>query len=600
MSDRTGQQLGNYRLIHLVGHGGFADVYLGEHVYLGTHAAIKILDARLAQDEISHFQREARTIVQLEHPHIVRILDFGVENNLPFLVMSYAPHGTLRQRHSKGTCLSLAIIVGYVKQIADALQYAHNQRVIHRDVKPENMLLGRNEEVLLSDFGLAVVAQSSSRDKTRDISGTIVYMAPEQARGKPEPASDQYSLAVIVYEWLCGTRPFHGTYEEVVVQHAFSQPPSFSERGVPLAPELETVIMRALQKDPKQRFGSIQDFASALEQVYLSPQTAHAAPAVEPASKPSPDYSTETIALTQQNSAYSTEKTISESIYAIAWSPDRRRIAYGGHEKAVEVRGTTTGASTLYYHGHTGSVTTLAWSPDGQSIASASLDRTIQVWNAITGVRITTYDGHAGMISALEWSPDSKYLASTSSGTDHSIHIWDPVSGKNQYIYRGHSYWVRALAWAPNGNALASGSWHEIQVWNWASGKKHFTYRGHSSWIRAIAWSPQGARLASASEDGIVHIWEPLNKGHLVATYDDHNDLVQTVLWSPDGNRLASASKDKILHLRNMRDIENENADHTSLYHIRATSIYAIAWLSDSKHIVAASGNGTVQVWQAE
>jgi serine/threonine protein kinase len=580
-----------------VGHGGFADVYLGEHVYLGTHAAIKVLDTKLAQDEIISFQREARTIAQLEHPHIVRILDFGVDSNLPFLVMSYAPHGTLRQRYLKGTCLSLDIIVSYVKQIADALQYAHNQRVIHRDVKPENMLLGRNEEVLLSDFGLAVVAQSSSRDKTRDISGTIVYMAPEQARGKPEPASDQYSLAVIVYEWLCGTRPFHGTYEEVVVQHAFSQPPSFSERGVPLIPELEAVIMRALEKDPKQRFGSIQDFSRALEQALHSPQTTHVAPIEVQPSQPSRDHSTETVALAQQDSVYSTEKTVNESIYAIAWSPDRRRVAYGGRDRSIEVRGTTTGASTLYYRGHTGSVTAIAWSPDGQSIASASLDRTIQVWNALTGERITSYNEHAGMISALEWSPDSKHLASTSSGTDHSIHIWDPVSGKNQHIYRGHNYWVRALTWAPNGNTLASGSWHEIQVWNWTSGKKQFTYRGHTSWIRAIAWSPQGLRLASAGEDGIVHIWEPLNKGHLVATYDDHSDLVQTVLWSPDGNRLASASKDKTLHLRN---IESENAGHAALYHIRAISTYAIAWLADSKHIVAASGNGTIQVWQAE
>ena len=596
MSDRIGQQLGNYRLMHLVGHGGFADVYLGEHIYLGTHAAIKVLDTRLAQDEITHFQREARTIARLEHPHIVRILDFGVEENLPFLVMSYAPHGTLRQRHPKGTCLALGTVVDYVKQIADALQYAHNEKVIHRDVKPENMLLGRNEEVLLSDFGLAIVAQSSSGNRTRDISGTIVYMAPEQARGKPQPASDQYALAVIVYEWLCGTRPFNGTYEEVVVQHAFSQPPSLCGRGVTLTPELEAVVMRALQKDPKQRFDSVQDFARALEQVYLTNQATNKPPTLElvPGS-PLLANPTETVALSQQESAYSTEKAANESIYAIAWSPDRRRIAYGGHERVIEVRGTTTGASTLHYHGHTGSVTAITWSPDGQSIASASLDRTIQVWNATTGERITTYDGHTGMISALEWSPDSKYLASTCSGTNHSIHIWDPLNGENQYIYRGHSYWVRALTWSPNGKALASGSWHEIQVWDWATGKKHFIYRGHTSWIRAVAWSPQGVRLASAGEDGIVHIWEPLNKGHLVATYDSHNDLVQTVLWSPDGNRLASTSKDKTLHVWDV-----ENAGHASLYHVRATSTYAVAWLTDSKHIVAASSNGAVQVWQAE
>ncbi len=596
MSDRIGQQLGNYRLMQLVGHGGFADVYLGEHIYLGTYAAIKVLDTKLAQDEITHFQSEARTIARLEHPHIVRILDFGVDNNLPFLVMSYAPHGTLRQRHPQGTCIPPGTVVDYVKQIADALQYAHNEKLIHRDIKPENMLLGRNKEVLLSDFGLAVVAQSSSRNKTRDVSGTIVYMAPEQARGKPQPNSDQYSLAVVVYEWLCGTRPFNGTYEEVVVQHVFSQPPSLCERRATLSPELEAVVMRALEKDPKQRFATIQDFAHALEQAYLTHRTTTTALSTELALAPTTTTaSTQTLALSQQESIYSTEKTANEAIYAIAWSPDRRRIAYGGHERVIEVRGTTTGASTLIYHGHIGSVTTIAWSPDGQNIASASLDRTIQVWNAMTGAKITTYEGHAGMISALAWSPDGKYLASTSSGADNSIHIWDALSKQNLCIYRGHSYWVRALTWSPNGKVLVSGSWHEIQVWDWTTGKKHLTYRGHNSWIRSVAWSPQNVRIASASEDSTVQIWEPLNKGHVVATYNGHNDLVHTVLWSPDGSKLASASKDNSVHIWNA-----ENATHASIHHVRTTSTYTIAWLADSKHIVAASGNGAVQVWQTE
>jgi WD40 repeat protein len=596
MSDRIGQQLGNYRLLQLVGHGGFADVYLGEHIYLGTYAAIKVLDTKLAQDEIIHFQQEARTIARLDHPHIVRILDFGVENNPPFLVMSYAPHGTLRQRHPKGTPVPLDTIVNYVKQIARALQYAHNEKLIHRDIKPENMLLGRNEEVLLSDFGLAVVAQSSSRNKIRDVSGTIVYMAPEQARGKPQPNSDQYSLAVVVYEWLCGIRPFDGTYEEVIVQHAFSSPPSLRERRTRLSPELEAVVMRALEKDPKQRFASVEDFAHALEQVYLTNRTAMTALSTEVTLAPTQTTAhTQTVTLSSPVSVYSTEKTANEAIYAIAWSPDRRRIAYGGHERVIEVRGTTTGASTLIYHGHTGSVTTIAWSPNGQHIASASLDRTIQVWNATTGEKITTYDGHTGMISALEWSPDSKYLASTSSGTDNSVHIWDAISKQDICIYRGHNYWVRALTWSQNGKALASGSWHEIQVWDWATGKKLFTYRGHSSWIRSVAWSPQGVRIASASEDSTIQIWEPLNKGHVIATYSGHDDLVHTVLWSPDGNKLASASKDKTVHIW-----DADNTAHAAIHHVRTTSTYTIAWLADSKHIVAASGNGAIQVWQTE
>src|SRR5438094_1187964 len=141
----------------------------------------------------------------------MQVLEFGIEDSTPFLVMDYAPNGTLRQRHPKGTHLTPLIILPYIKQVADALQYAHNEKLIHRDVKPENMLLDRNNQILLSDFGLAMASYSSSQESPRDVSGTIAYMAPEQTRGKPRPASDQYALGVVTYAWLCGTRPFNGS-----------------------------------------------------------------------------------------------------------------------------------------------------------------------------------------------------------------------------------------------------------------------------------------------------------------------------------------------------------------------------------------------------
>src|SRR5690348_15999760 len=131
MGDLLGQRLGNYRLLRLLGRGGFAQVYLGEHLRLGTQAAIKVLAVHLADDDVEHFLTEARTIARLEHPHIIRILDFDVEEETPFLVMSYAPGGTLRQRHPKGTRLPLDLILSYLKQAADALQYAHDGRLIH-------------------------------------------------------------------------------------------------------------------------------------------------------------------------------------------------------------------------------------------------------------------------------------------------------------------------------------------------------------------------------------------------------------------------------------------------------------------------------------
>ena len=266
MSDLVGKQLGHYQLTHLLGRGGFADVYLGKHVYLDTQAAIKVLYTQLASDSIEHFRTEARTIAGLVHPHIVRVLDFGVEGTTPFLVMDYAPNGTLRQLHPRGTRLPLAIVVSYVKQIASALQYAHDHKVIHRDIKPENLLLGRNHEVLLSDFGIALFAQSSRYQSTQDMAGTIAYMAPEQIEAHPRPASDQYSLGIVVYEWLSGDRPFHGSFTEIAIKHSVVPPPSLREQVPMLPPAVEHVVMTVLAKDPKQRFARVQAFATALEQ----------------------------------------------------------------------------------------------------------------------------------------------------------------------------------------------------------------------------------------------------------------------------------------------------------------------------------------------
>ncbi len=260
------RHLGNYRLIRPLGQGGFADVYLGEHIYLQTQVAIKVLQMRLAKEEMEGFLGEARTIAHLVHLHIVRVLDFGIEDGTPFLVMDYAQNGTLRQRYPKGTTLPLSTIVSSVKQVASALQYAHENKVIHRDIKPENMLLGANHQVLLSDFGIALMAQSTRYQPTQEVLGTAAYMAPEQLQGKPRPPSDQYALGIVTYEWITGDRPFHGSFPEIYSQHLFLPPSPLREKRPDLPPAIEEVVQTALKKDPKERFASIHAFATALEQ----------------------------------------------------------------------------------------------------------------------------------------------------------------------------------------------------------------------------------------------------------------------------------------------------------------------------------------------
>ncbi len=215
MTDRLGHQLGNYRLVSLLGQGGYAEVYLGQHVRFKQQAAIKVLHAHLSSQEAEHFQQEAETIATLAHPSIVRVFDFDVQEGIPFLVMDYAPNGSLRQRYPKGKLVPLPQIVSFVKQVAAALQHAHDKKFIHRDVKPENILIGQHQEMLLSDFGIATIAHSTSSlsASAEGTSGTLAYMAPEQIEGHPRPASDQYALGVVVYEWLCGERADRPTVE---------------------------------------------------------------------------------------------------------------------------------------------------------------------------------------------------------------------------------------------------------------------------------------------------------------------------------------------------------------------------------------------------
>lgn len=258
--------LGNYDLLQRLGTGGFSEVYLGEHRLLKVKVAIKIIRF-IERGQRDAILAEASANARLIHPHIIRIYDIEITDDKPYIVMDYAPHGTLRQRHPRGTRLLLTTVLSYVRQVADALQYAHDHGVIHRDVKPENLLLGERDEVLLGDFGIALpMLAGAIRLEEAPIAGTPLYMAPEQFEGTVLPASDQYALGVIVYEWLTGSTPFHGpSFHQIAIQKRMEPPLPLREHVPTIAPAVEQVILRALAVDPQERFPSVQAFAQALE-----------------------------------------------------------------------------------------------------------------------------------------------------------------------------------------------------------------------------------------------------------------------------------------------------------------------------------------------
>src|SRR5260370_6697640 len=176
------QQLGNYRLIRLLSEGSYAGVYLGEHIHLNTLAAIKVLHTQLDSRDLEEFRKEAQIVARLRHPNIVSIHDFDVKDGTPFLVMDYAPNGTLRQCHPKDSLLSPTTILQYLNQMGEALHYAPTDHLIHRDIKPENMLIEERDKILLSDFGIPTVANPQT---SLEVQRTISNTPPQQFCSTP-------------------------------------------------------------------------------------------------------------------------------------------------------------------------------------------------------------------------------------------------------------------------------------------------------------------------------------------------------------------------------------------------------------------------------
>ncbi len=285
-------QGGRYHLVRSLGSGGMGEVYLMQDMRINRQVAIKVIrsegtsypDSTAAKEAARLFQREARAIAALEHPNILPLYDFGEEIHdgmtITYMVMPFCAEGSLaswlRQRNS-ASMLSLQDVMHLVEEAADALQYAHDQNVIHLDVKASNFLLRSNKKnpnrpiLLLADFGIArssVTVASSSRT----IRGTPSSMAPEQWSSNPVPATDQYALAIMTYEMLVGRAPFVGSMEQVMYQHFSIQPPPPGTFNPQLSTAIDSVILRALAKKPEDRFPSIADFARAFEQaIQLSP-----------------------------------------------------------------------------------------------------------------------------------------------------------------------------------------------------------------------------------------------------------------------------------------------------------------------------------------
>jgi serine/threonine protein kinase len=280
------ERFGPYRLGELLGSGGMGEVYLAHDEHLDRQVAIKVIrtdlllssDTQYSQAALHLFKREAQAIARLSHPHILPLYAYDEITlgrvQLAYLVMPFCPDGSLGdwwQQHEHRGPLPLAHVVTLLQQAASALQCAHDHRVIHRDVKPANFLLQSSSshslvpDLLLADFGIAPIADATT-SLSFAVRGTPLYMAPEQWSAQPTLATDQYALAIMIYQLLTGQHPFSGGATQMMYHHLHTPPsaPSRLEGSIP--PALDAVILKALEKNPAERFSRIQQFAHAFEQ----------------------------------------------------------------------------------------------------------------------------------------------------------------------------------------------------------------------------------------------------------------------------------------------------------------------------------------------
>ena len=258
-----------YRIIDTLGEGGMANVYLAEDIILQRKVAVKILrlDLQNEPQTQARFQREALATSELSHPNIVSVLDVGTDHGLPYMVMEYVDGPDLKEYIRENSPLDLREVIRIMDQILSAVALAHKHNVIHRDLKPQNILMDKRGNIKIADFGIAVALNQSSITQTNSVMGSVHYMSPEQTRGGlVTKQSDIYSLGIILYELITGTVPFNGdTPVSVALKHAQEPIPSIRKKDKSVPQALENVVLKATAKDPRDRYASAQVMKADLD-----------------------------------------------------------------------------------------------------------------------------------------------------------------------------------------------------------------------------------------------------------------------------------------------------------------------------------------------